>query len=905
VHLKIAALEAIANSGSDPSMRFQLRAIVLEKHDNTWLRSTALRAFATTVNRDNTELERLDQDLATAIDDIAAPEVRVDVLKLIATHGYLPPRLLSILKQAASTRGEHRTFGRFYPLLSLASDVDLDALLDGACDVLVAENLDRHELRYLFDEWLKRRLCLAAPPSAAQLCKWLHSLRLERDGSSDEVDRSLKLLFAREQGLFEAVFDRLSVKVTTQDRSFWLFVAHDVWVLLPSMVWPEPHAEFFLRRAAKETTPDRAADLFRMFLSRLPPDGGSANICDEAWEVIAVRRDLRDTLGGWTSCEIPQWRLAQFRRKEQRTQGQIETRDKNVSYLESRVASIEAGIDQKALEWAASAYLGLLIDVERDIGPKARLVDLTSEEIANSLIAGIIRYLEQPNIPSKETVIGWWEKNSFPQAHFLLCLSVFLRHCANMEVPSHAIPQAIAAVATTVLSSDRVDNYKECLTSWLLEQVSLHPAVLMTVLEDLWIRTAAQKRGILPGFYELRDDDPSRTFVSKLAANVLSTGLTEDHDTVRHLVRVLLKNDRHALINIGASELARTTLTPEVRAIWTAALFAVDEVNYNTAFHDLFAQSENVMWEAIEMLGGEFPHQKGAARLTSEQRATIIQLVGARFQYVELPSDGSWGSRNPWQAAEFGRNQIVQLAADDPSEIDQLLVKLERSTALQSYREFIRHHRAQRARRRRETGFTFASAKAVGNALRNKDPANSNDLLAFVIEHLKVLKREIRNAPTERYRAYWNEKGRALQSPKHEEVCVGFLADDLQRRIHPYGLVVTVEHHLVADKECDLVVLQGTERLLPIEVKHHYHRDLWTAWSTQLDRLYTRDPKAGGLGIYLVLWSGEAKERQMPPVPNDLARPANAAELHSTLEALVPEKDRNRLRVIVVDISPP
>ena len=332
VHLKIAALEAIANSGPDPSMRFQLRAIVLEKHDNTWLRSTALRAFATSVNRDNTELERLDQDLATAIDDIAAPEVRVDVLKLIATHGYLPPRLLSILKQAASTRGEHRTFGRFYPLLSLVSDVDLDALLDGACDVLVAENLDRHELRYLFDEWLKRRLCLAAPPSAAQLCKWLHSLRLERDGSSDEVDRSLKLLFAREQGLFEAVFDRLSVKVTTQDRSFWLFVAHDVWVLLPSMVWPEPHAEFFLRRAAKETTPDRAADLVRMFLSRLPPDGGSANICDEAWEVIAVRRDLRDTLGGWTSCEIPQWRLARFRRKEQRTQEQIETRDKNVSF---------------------------------------------------------------------------------------------------------------------------------------------------------------------------------------------------------------------------------------------------------------------------------------------------------------------------------------------------------------------------------------------------------------------------------------------------------------------------------------------------------------------------------------------------------------------------------------------
>jgi hypothetical protein len=30
---------------------------------------------------------------------------------------------------------------------------------------------------------------------------------------------------------------------------------------------------------------------------------------------------------------------------------------------------------------------------------------------------------------------------------------------------------------------------------------------------------------------------------------------------------------------------------------------------------------------------------------------------------------------------------------------------------------------------------------------------------------------------------------------------------------------------MIADKECDLVVLQGTERLLPIEVKHHYHAE--------------------------------------------------------------------------------
>ena len=193
----------------------------------------------------------------------------------------------------------------------------------------------------------------------------------------------------------------------------------------------------------------------------------------------------------------------------------------------------------------------------------------------------------------------------------------------------------------------------------------------------------------------------------------------------------------------------------------------------------------------------------------------------------------------------------------------------------------------------------------MAEALWNRAPATPSDLLAFIVDHLSALARELTRTQKERYRAYWNESGRKLIEPKHEEVCSGFLADDLQNRVQVPGLIVTVEHHMVADKECDLVVLQGTERLLPIEVKHHYHAELWTAWCTQLDRLYTRDAKAGGLGIYLVLWSGEAKGRRMPKLPNGLKRPASATELRIALESLIPEGDQRRLRVVVVDISEP
>ena len=109
---------------------------------------------------------------------------------------------------------------------------------------------------------------------------------------------------------------------------------------------------------------------------------------------------------------------------------------------------------------------------------------------------------------------------------------------------------------------------------------------------------------------------------------------------------------------------------------------------------------------------------------------------------------------------------------------------------------------------------------------------------------------------------------------------------------------------MVADKECDIVILQGTERLLPIEAKHHFHRDLWTAWKTQLDGLYVRDPATGGLGIYLVFWSGPCKGRGIPAPPKKVSRPSSPNELRLAIQSIIPQSDRQRLRVVVVDISP-
>jgi hypothetical protein len=905
VHLKIAVLEAIANSKENIGLSGIVRDMVVEKRSNAWLRSTALKAFAKSVQNDWVQMEILDCELAQASEDLAAPEVRVDLLHLTRAEGSLPLRVLSIMEQAASANKERHVVGRFYSLIALPSDSELNEIFDGASRVLIHKNEVRFELRFLFDEWLGRRLESPTPITPVQLSHWLQNMQFSHDRRSEKTLISLKHRFERNPTLFEEVFELLAQAVPNKERSFWIFVAHDLWELLPAMVWPVPQCEFFLAYAEKESNTERGGDLFHMYLSWLPKEGISVALAEAGFDFLDRRQDVSKALSRWNICKIEEWRMDQSKRLENENKNKLETRVKNIAYLSTRLATLREGVEQSALAWAAAAYLGFFYETQDIPDARERIVSLTNDEITDAILEGFIRYAENPTIPKKEEVIASWQANSIPRTHILLCLSVVLRVNAGMTVPIEALPHCIAAVVTSFNASDKVPGYDETLSRWILQQAHEHPAVVRAVLKEIWISATTIKKGSLPGFHALSQDPGSQQFLSSLSADVLKAETNKDKETVGKLVSVLLLHDHRAALAIGEAELARNDLSAEVRTIWSTALFVIDPSTYLEPWKTLISGSADVVWEALEIMRGGRQENRGAISLSPAQRAEIITAVGRRFANVGHPPATWSGNQNPWDASDFVAYQIKLLAADGSAEAGAQLERLENDGDLKSYREVIRHHRAQYEKQQREFSFTFATPEQVAEAIRNGAPATASDLLAFVVDHLGILGREIGRTQRERYRAYWNESGRNLLEPKREEVCSGLVAEDLQNRIRAQRLVVTVEHHMIADKECDVMVLQGTERLLPIEVKHHYNAELWTAWRTQLDRLYTRDAKAGGLGIYLVLWSGEARGRMMPKLPDGIKRPTSAAELRSVLESRIPEGDRHRLRVVVVDISGP
>src|SRR4029450_9454949 len=103
---------------------------------------------------------------------------------------------------------------------------------------------------------------------------------------------------------------------------------------------------------------------------------------------------------------------------------------------------------------------------------------------------------------------------------------------AGVTLPKEALPHCIGAVVTDLNISNNVPGHNETLSGWIFQQARQNPAVVRSILSEMWVSSATLKKGSLPGFYELNRDPDSQQFLASLSADVLKTGINEDHDTV-------------------------------------------------------------------------------------------------------------------------------------------------------------------------------------------------------------------------------------------------------------------------------------------------------------------------------------------------------------------------------------
>lgn len=149
---------------------------------------------------------------------------------------------------------------------------------------------------------------------------------------------------------------------------------------------------------------------------------------------------------------------------------------------------------------------------------------------------------------------------------------------------------------------------------------------------------------------------------------------------------------------------------------------------------------------------------------------------------------------------------------------------------------------------------------------------------------------------------FWRDPVNGQRVPRVENECRDRLFGLLRPMLQAQSVVLNKESVHAGDTRADLraeIAVDGRLRVVPIEINGEHHGQVWSAWHDQLDGRYATHPDAEGIGIYLVLWFGYLPKART----RGDATPSSASEMESRLHALIPEADRVKLNVRVLDLS--
>ncbi len=351
------------------------------------------------------------------------------------------------------------------------------------------------------------------------------------------------------------------------------------------------------------------------------------------------------------------------------------------------------------------------------------------------------------------------------------------------------------------------------------------------------------------------------------------------------------------LLEIATRALTASEVTGSQRRIWSFIAFALDPANQSGRFlSEHRADAAQLFDEDIREALLE-PFRKLEEPSLVWRETAVIRLL-ARSTPPEQ-GDAGWYFTGPAQTI---RSAINLLSRSAFTTAGPALASLASDSDLRLWRPALRHAHATWASLQREQSYHYPGISEIIAALAGGPPINAADLLAIVVEELQGFAAELHSGDNTPWKTYWNiDSHGGVEKPVVENECRNRLLERLRDRLKPYGIAASLpEIRRSEDRRVDMLILSHAGWSLPVELKRHYHPDVWTAPVEQLAD-YAHTHGADNYGVYLVFWFG--LEVGAPPKRSDRRVPAGPAEMHTLLVEDLPPELRDTFRVVVFDAS--
>tara|TARA_R100001039_G_C1853266_1_gene114462 strand:- start:4526 stop:6301 length:1776 start_codon:yes stop_codon:yes gene_type:complete len=287
-------------------------------------------------------------------------------------------------------------------------------------------------------------------------------------------------------------------------------------------------------------------------------------------------------------------------------------------------------------------------------------------------------------------------------------------------------------------------------------------------------------------------------------------------------------------------------------------------------------------------------------KLTAGKIELILDAFIDKWPKTDLPSQ--WGSESPNEetAYRFLNEIIWQLSSVAPEQAISVLERLIADSRFTDMHKDLKSIHAGQVKNRALSDFEAPTPAKIVELLDHCEIVSVEGLRALLIEEFEAYQADLNGSETTSRDVFYQNyaEGKRLG----EVAATLRIADRLRLLLKAQGITVEPEKQMKDANRCDLScrkIINNISKLLVIEVKGQWHKELYTAASTQLHERYSVHPDAEHQGIYLVLWFGP-HEKVAGRAKHSIQ---NANELKSSIEKTLSDELRRLIDVFVLDVS--
>lgn len=903
-------LEAIANGEPMPELGDALLAVARDASHWPRNRHRAIEAYRKThaetvvpllalldeINNGN--VSDGDDELLGTLLDILYPD-HLSAEKVVAyLHPAKAPNLIGVYRHFWEEKLAARTLPSAMPALldSVAANI---GRLRGA--------LDEYHFENFAGELLATGLeTVGDSASTTRLWNWL-GVALDQYSTSrlsKEFGERIANWLSSRPNTYQALLEYGLSQCTGDGNPFELF--YRIERRFHGAAMPPEVEEWCFDRAAATADAGMRGQLFNKgafaLVRRL---GYTPELLDAFLTIAQEHPELQANVDEWLKEDWVEWRQEDAQRKAERADKEQARIEEWIGHFRKQQAEIEAGTAPPGvMHQLAMVYFGRYREAKGDT-PIARFQAFFGNDAGTTLaaLAGLRNCLSRKDLPSVREIV---ELETQGQHHFIAeaCLAGVEELAREGETALMALDGAIQERLVAFRLTHNFDDTP----AWFITLVRDQPQVVADVLVAYASAMFKARKEHVSGLYPLAYDDAhaevSRYAVLRLLATYpLRTKKERLGDLGVLLVAAIRHADRQELLKLIETKLSRPSLDGAQRGQWLAAGLLLDPERFEAPLDRHVGHSQS---RALQMAGffERRPSQVRQLPELSESAAALLIRLLAPHLSPERPTGAHWVTPE-MNATDLVRNLISRLGANPGTESARILDALLVDGKLHAWHGVLRHYREAQRVASREANFRRAGAAGVVRTLANAQPANSADLHALLVQHLRDLEHDDRDGNAIGYLRYWNvdSHGRPTE-PRPENECQKRLYELLKERLRPTGIDLQREQQRRENKRADISVSFGGIGgfNVPIELKVESNPDLWRSLRDQLIAHYVRDPGAGGFGIYLVFWFGG---KSMPAAADGGRRPGGARELEDRLRATLTSEELHRIEVLVMNCSPP